>query len=141
MTCIAYRNGVMAADTLVCVGSIKYCFAHKILKTRAGWLVGVAGDMTNLSTIFDWAQGGFKKAELELTDDVAAIIVDPEGNVWIIDVHRRRIPVHGPYFAEGGAGHIALGAMAMGAGAEQAVEIAMRHSTVTGGEVESICLR
>lgn len=76
----------------------------------------------------------------EVEGDMECLIVHKSGQVFLQEGYNAPYPVDGPFFAVGSGAEIAIGAMAMGASAEQAVKIAAMYDTQTGGKVTVLSL-
>lgn len=61
------------------------------------------------------------------------IVITPD-QAWVFQ-EPGVVPVTAPYYAMGTGRDFALGAMAMGASAYEAVKVAMRHDVFSGGEI------
>jgi len=139
MTVIVYRDGVMAADSQVCNNEGLITGAvTKLARREDGSLLGLAGYAGDVTGFRDWFLAGGKDAWEAADKDhgFAAIVVSPNGRVSIFDQNGRSYPVEAPFYARGAGAEIAFGALAMGARADQAVEIACRFSVWCGGEVQ-----
>lgn len=136
MTTIAYRDGVLAADTLACWGSNRDGFATKIRK-RGAVLAGVSGALSAGQAFLDWFSSGMKGDPPAMPDGEAStfgLIVTPDD--WVLIWGPRGWErTRNPTVAMGSGSEFAQGAMEMGASAEQAVRVAMVHDTKTGGEI------
>jgi hypothetical protein len=64
------------------------------------------------------------------------LVVYPTGRVFYWDGSPTFVEMHGPFFAAGSGQDFALGAMAAGADARRAVEIAIQFDTQSGGRVD-----
>lgn len=142
MTTIALRHGILASDSRAYSGgSTPIGFKQKIWQLDDGTMFGISTVHPGLSEqVAAWIASGQDRDHLPPVDpNFTAILVDPDGQVFIsIDSYFFTGPLTGEYFAIGSGDHYALGAMAMGAGAVEAVEIAMLHDAWTGGKVCSI---
>jgi len=149
MTTIAYRDGVIAADTQETWedGSFTPCVKlYRMPKSVAevgGHIVGLAGGSYAGELFLEWYQVGDwdnppDLVNLDLEEDFEAIIVKPDGSLWSCNRLFAFIPHKTEYFATGSGGKVALGAMAMGATAEEAVRAAIKHDCYTGGRVQTI---
>lgn len=142
MTTIAYRDGIMAADSAVSnpdSGMLIGRTPNKVIRLPSGALYGSAGDLDDrllLAMIFD------VKTPDDLPDPVAlseikqsidAIFVFPDRRVFAVSTNERACAtmLEGEFFALGSGGDIAIGAMAAGASAYQAVEIACEWNSWT----------
>lgn len=136
MTTIAYRAGVLAADTLLTCGqSHRDGFALKVFKF--GDLLAAWGGNAVLGQRFmDWLKGGAmgEPPDLSSDKDVEIMIIMPDDLIitatkWGWDRSRS------PYRAMGMGKDYASGAMAFGASAEEAVRAALVHECFSGGPI------
>lgn len=137
MTTIAYRDGVLAADTAVCQGGLMLGSMIKIVRGKNGDLAGSVGD-----AVFNWAfstwflggeEGPAPEAKQEDSFD-RGVIFRKSG---LIDLFEPRgwFQASAPYFAFGSGREVALGAMFAGADAAVAVEAAIEFDPHSGGTV------
>ena len=134
MTCIAYRDGILAADTLSCT---KYgsnpVFLSKIFCFR-GVLYGSSGDTTETKIFRDWVEDDFAPPAPQIDQEISAIRVSPAAKIsWSSGKSIRFIEIDAPYFAIGSGADHAMGAMWKGADAVEAVECAKQLSRWCGG--------
>lgn len=136
MTTIAYRDGVLAADTQQT--DAHGCAHGRVVKvTRRGpILAAAAGQACHARKFLDWFRAGMNGEPAIGDDDRNAdgILFLPDGTV-IEFSPRGSKTVTCEFYATGSGMDYALGAMAMGASAEEAVRVAMRFDNCTGGEV------
>jgi ATP-dependent protease HslVU (ClpYQ) peptidase subunit len=131
MTTIAYKDGVMAADSRCTVGSEgggDRVFRCEKLFHRHGALIGTAGESGSGLIFVDWYGSG-DDAPSELIDGGAefdCIVVDVKGAIWLFDRWCKGERVLEPFWAVGSGAKAALGAMHAGASAKRAVEIACK---------------
>lgn len=139
MTTIAYRDGVLAADTQITCGSTIDGWTQKAFR-KGQLLFATTGCSGRGDAFLAWVRSGMKgdapemKGEKE-DDEEANGFLFPGGdrvvwryrNVWAS--HRA------PFFAYGSGADIAIGAMLAGATAEEAVRCAAERDTATGGEI------
>jgi hypothetical protein len=141
MTTIAFRDGVMASDSCwTALDGVQVVSAVKINRLASGALLGQAGDndsreVVELLNRVD-CRGKLPKrsALLRIKVDCSALLAFPSGRVYQVETSsREEIPedadigiweVNRGFAAVGTGSHLALGAMAHGATAEQAVVIA-----------------
>ncbi|QJA43107.1 hypothetical protein [Phaeobacter phage MD18] len=150
MTTIAYRNGVMAADTLMSRGNESSEGAVKIFTTKK-FLVGMSGAFANLAPLKGFITE--REGEVDSPGDLwefwgdvpfygngyCALIVTKSGEIWnAIDSPPVLIPSE--FDAIGSGGTYAMGAMGMGATAGDAVRIARKFDINTGGSVIRLTL-
>lgn len=138
MTTIAYRDGVIAADTMEVTSNSIIGVATKIARRDDGCLAGAAGDAVYSRAFLQWFEGGEKGNVPEgFSEDGyidRGVIFRPNG---IIEVYEPRgmFETTAPYYAIGSGRPEALGAMFVGADPEAAVRAAIAHDVHTGGEV------
>lgn len=145
MTTIAYKAGVLAADRQVTCGtSIEGRFT-KIVKRADGAMCGVTGASSLCAGFIRWfldngAQGQPDMvSRLDSNQRVEAVIVRPDGK---LECHEPNgwFEFEAECYAIGSGGDFATGAMAAGLGAEEAVRLAMRYDSLTGGGVDVLKL-
>lgn len=140
MTVIAYRDGVLAADTLVTESGRLYGFAQKIVRSRAGHIGGAGGPAEAGVKFMAWIEAGCVDAPPEHKDPADGIVIYPDGRTMHWDGGPVLLAAEAPFFALGCGAPIALGAMAAGADARRAVEIAIRYDCYCGGEITVLTL-
>jgi 20S proteasome alpha/beta subunit len=141
VTVIAFKDGVLASDTLISAGTTRTGQMNKIIKTKNGWLVGGAGRATSINELIVWAEAGMDFDNYpDDSKELSAILVDPKGKVFLMDEEYKPFPIKSKYHADGSGGDLALGAMEAGASAEEAVKIAIKYDTACGGAVQKVKL-
>lgn len=125
MTTICYRDGVLAADTAV-FDRGTYCGQMvKIAAAPDGTIGGGAGAQADVSAMVEWLRGGMSGEPPTISDDDSEFIwVKPDGTMWWRGPRSKVTQVVADYLAIGSGFRLAMGAMAHGASARQAVEIA-----------------
>ena len=139
MTVVTYRDGVLSADSLATAGHVITGQIAKIWRLDNGRLVGGAGGAGEMQSFVAWIRGG-GQGQWECKDKengFSALVVDTSGEVTIYDAEGRGYPLEADFIARGAGAELAMGAMAMGANAEQAVEIACRYSVWCGGPIQT----
>lgn len=136
MTTIAWDGKTLAADTLSTCSGIRSAYHAKIWR-EGRLLIGGAGSRTVTLQFRDWVRTGMKGA-CPLTKDIGNVfVVTPDGTgvMWCDDgpFHMDNEP-----WALGSGEQFALGAMAAGKTAEEAVAIAALYDTCTGGDVTAL---
>lgn len=145
MTTIAYRDGIMAADSRAFSGgSTPIGFKRKLFEMPDGSVVGVSTNQPGLGEWFvDWLSGkisedphNIREPVLQGNTEFTALHVTPLGNVFFYhDSLYPSGPLTDEFFAIGSGDRYAIGAMLMGASAVRAVEIAMQVDPWTDGEI------
>lgn len=138
MTTIAYRDGVLAADSLTTRGGTIDGHVRKIDRRDDGLLIAATGSLAYNSMFRAWALAGMAgdppKSPNEDAGGGTGVLFWPDGRVEFYEAEGR-FSLDAPYHAIGCGFQIALGAMFAGADAETAVRAAVAHDTCTGGEV------
>lgn len=132
MTTIAWRGNQLAADRL--------CSYHgsRVDKLRMDplgrLLIGGSGSNAGLvAAALDWYLHDHSKPSLD-GGSVEVLLIDSGGrSPRFATGLQRPTPIEGKFFAVGSGADYAMGAMAMGASAEEAVRIAARYDLNTGG--------
>lgn len=137
----------MAADSVISDDSRKQVdLAPKIFVTRQGWVLGVAGDMETrllLDLLLDCSEDNLPRSKdiKALQIQLEAILVTKK-HTFMIEAGRKDGEWYGQifkvdceYLAIGSGQDFALGAMAHGATAEEAVWCACKHDPHSGGPV------
>ncbi len=142
MTVIAYRDGVLAADTAGWCGQIMISTAEqKLFRTPSGTLFACAGLVPDRERFAAWAFGGFDlSARPRQTRDFGAITITSDGRIIKYDAKFEPYPWVGTYAVEGCEEQFMLGAMAAGASAEEAVRLAIEQTAYAGGSVSTLRL-
>lgn len=141
MTTIAYRSGVISADTRISYNSFHNGNREK-LALKGGYIVAMAGMTYLRRPLEQWASEGCPENSvpevlLENNDKFEAILIDGEGNCFNVECGYL-VPVIADYAAIGSGGMFALGAMAHGASSADAVAAAACHDKNTGGNIQSL---
>ena len=138
MTTIAYRNGILAADTRAIIGGSTMGSINKIAKNFGGSLAGAGGNAGYNYAFIEWFRNGEEgiPPEAKVTDNALdrGVIFRVDGKIEVYEPDGKFM-IKAPYYALGSGMDVALGAMFMGATAEQAVQAAIAHDNGTGGDV------
>lgn len=138
MTTIAYRDGVLAADTAMCQGGVIVGSVVKIALRDDGDMCGAAGDASYNAAFRIWFLGGESgnppDAKHEQDSFDRGVIFRKTGTIDVFEP-RGKFSVHAPYFAFGSGKESALGAMFAGADAETAIRAAIQFDPHTDGEI------
>ena len=138
MTTIAYRDGVLAADSLVTLGSTKVHGSYQKIRRIGQYLVGTAGSVACCQAFVDWLKSN-DDSHPPPKGEYGALIVDPRGRVREIENGSvLPVPRGAKFFAIGSGSPYALAAMYAGATAVDAVKIAAKIDTSTGLPVKTL---
>lgn len=141
MTTIAYRAGIIAADSYctsdnVFVGSIR-----KVARNEQGWLGGASGNVVFTSKWLDWFVSDFEESSMPTPEkngpnscDGLALMVGPKGTIRVVE-DKGFYDLQADYYAIGSGTDFAFGALAHGATAEEAVAAAIVHDRYSGGPI------
>lgn len=138
MTTIAWDGKMLAADRRVSYGNCSDHQRTKIYRRGDGALCGAVGQSSRCAAFTRWflsGEQGERPAMGEKSDAVHAIIVGADGVLTIHD-EAGWFEVEAQFTAIGSGCDYALGAMAMGADAGDAVRTAIRFDGLTGGAVD-----
>ena len=142
MTTIAYRDGVLAADTQVSGGGTRTGSIVKVVKAPDGFLGAACGNAAFCRRWLEWVRVGparWDAVRPEPNGEGAGVLVHPCGKVEQF-FDSGMVVEEAPYLAWGSGDELAMGALWMGADAEKAVHAAIAHNTGTGGRVVAVSL-
>lgn len=135
MTTVVTDGKVIAVDSQVKGQFVMQGPYQKLWRLDDGSVIGFCGHCTAWRPVVEWLNGGekpqFKKA------DFSAIILKPNGDLVYLDEEMHKEPIFAPY-AVGTGSQFALGALLHGATPEEAVEIACKLDSDSGGKVISM---
>ena len=142
MTTLAYKSGILAFDSKVTADGLCSGTMTKGRVTKK-YLVAACGAAEDVEAFLDWMDAGGiqddkKKFGLEREVDISAISVDKKGIVRHYGGRLYPYKIQASFHADGSGGHLAIGAMAHGATAVQAVKIASTYDSYTGGKVNTL---
>lgn len=156
MTTIAYKNGVVAADSRVTVesesGGARNFRTEKLFRRTVhingvpkNVILATAGESAPGSLFVEqWASGKslpeIREAFAYTEPDFTILVVSEDG---LFEVDRWCVmePVYEPFYAIGSGSKVAMGAMEAGASAQKAVEIACRRDPYTAPPVVTMRLK
>lgn len=133
MTCVAYREGIIAADSMSVVEEVKMNNEVKVAR-RKGHLFGLSGDdMPPLDEAIKWY---FNKCRGKLGPyKFTMLVVTPDKKVFDIEQNGSTNAINAPFYAVGSGAQAAMCAMEVGATAEQAVAACIKWCPEVGGKV------
>lgn len=136
MSIIVFRDGQLAADRQTEIYGAK-CRLYKLWfdRDKTDSLYGACGYEAHFKSFQEWIGKGARIAErpsIPGDSGFACIEVDRSGAAWVWDDDLQRMKFDGPYFAIGHGAPFAMGAMAEGANARRAVEVACQFSQFCG---------
>lgn len=143
MTTVAYRNGVIAADTGLTAGNLRDSHIIKIAKNKAGHVAGACGDAWWIAAFLKWFKSGGDLPTTPGTNFNTAIAIRSLRGITFYESGEGRTrfyAIKAAYHAIGSGRHLATGAMFAGAHPVDAVRAALAHDEGTHGRVVSLRL-
>lgn len=140
MTVIAYKDGVMAADTMLSAHN-QQSRAQKIVRLPDGGVAGGCGLWRNAYAGLKWlADGGDVDAATGLpkVEDATILIARPDGSLWLIEDGFPAFPIMDKVASVGCGSDAALMAMTLGLSPVQAVAKVTRQDLLCGDPVQSM---
>lgn len=140
MTTIAFDGKTVAADRLV----DEWMNVGKLFKLKDGRIVTGAGFYDQVVEVVAWLKrGGGESDRPALAEgedqDSDILVIHPDGKAyWLTWPYLRPVLVRDKFIAVGSGAKLALGAMAAGADARRAVQIACRFDPASGKGVDSV---
>jgi len=140
MTTIAYRDGIIAADSQVTLRDLNLGRQQKI-STAGDYILAHAGELWTFAGLVEWltkhdANPAKFPANLSNKENdgnqVFSTLVLHKENLFIIE-SGTLMPMNVPFHAIGSGCELALGAMAAGAGALEAVRTACQLCVYSSG--------
>jgi hypothetical protein len=142
VTVIVWTPDVMATDSLALRGDTHY-YVQKLWR-EGNAVIGLCGSSDYAMAWLAWYRAGRISADYpkcQDKDDYAIAVVAQEGYVYAYDRVPYPVRYEQPFAAWGCGREVALGALAMGASAVQAVEVAGKWCQGVGGPTQSERLR
>lgn len=143
MTIICARDGIMASDTMGVNGfGIKSFEETKLYRSPYNGIIGFAGDADYSSVFLEWYyERGYDRSSfpsIPKHGDFVALLMEDDGQLFISssDDKGKFFMRHHEFYAVGAGAQFAMGAMAQGATAEEAVALCIKHCAECGGEVQ-----
>lgn len=137
MTTVAIRGGYIAADRQL----DGWMSAGKLFRLKDGSILAGAGNYDDVIEVVKWMnEGGKEDKHPDLGDkETGFLLLRSDGKAfWLTVPFLRPVEVLDEFIAIGSGAGVALGAMAAGASAKRAVEIASRFDNQTGNGVNVI---
>lgn len=140
MTVAAYKDGILACDSMVVQGDVVVGEIRKLIAVPetagGGWMVG-AGPTAKVNQFIAKAIAGADPMPSD--EEINVLWVRPGGAVFAVEADSI-FEMVGPFHAIGSGMHVALGAMAAGATAVEAVQAACKICISCGGEVQWVSI-
>ena len=148
MTCIAFKDGVMAADTMLSSFNSQ-TRAQKIVRLPSGGVAGGCGLWRNAWAGLKYlADGGDPEGRPiprspegpPSVDEASILIAKPDGSLWLIENEFPAFPIMDAVAAIGCGSDAALMAMELGLTAVEAVGKVTRQDVLCGDPVQSMAV-
>jgi hypothetical protein len=140
VTTVAWKNGQLAADKKL----DQWMTTCKIFKLPNGAHLSGSGNFDDIIEIAAWFNAGCPPESIPQYsgDDTDLLIMEADGSCyWLTDPFLRKMKITEAYYAIGSGSKVALGAMAAGKSAKDAVIIASKHDVNTGNGVDIVKVR
>jgi len=137
VTTIAFKNGVLAADTGLTTSSV----AGEIKKINKceDFIGGACGNVVDVHKFLDWVEKGADPEALpKFADDFKGLLIDKTHNVRFVYKEGISCSVDAPFHAVGSGEEVAKGAFIAGATAKEAVQAAIHIDPYTRGHVDAL---
>lgn len=144
MTTIVFRDGLMACDTQHTYDETKF-FGVKKIEGGQNSVMGIAGASRFAHCAFEWWRSVDENEATDvhewhlqrqlLAEDIVMLVAHKSQGIFRLDCTGRATQIHDKYAALGTGAQAALGAMAMGATAVQAIDVAIKYDLYTGGDI------
>lgn len=134
MTTAAYKDGVLVSDSGMGSHSTYEGSVRKLFRSKSNGIVAGCGDAVSLALIEEWAEQ--HNCDLDFLADIperfdySGLWIREDRSLWFFE-KGVAFRFDAPFAAIGSGRDIALGAMAAGASAEQAVTIAVTFDNAT----------
>lgn len=141
MTCIAWKDGVLAADKRSTEGSMART-TTKIIRAANGELLGATGNTSVCRELREWWLAGADATKWPAAGREASLLVIQPSTGKVLFVWDGPVPVEleDDFIAIGCGSDFATAAMHCGKSAREAVEIACLYSTNCGNGIDEIAL-
>jgi len=134
MTVIAWDGKTIAADRQCSNAGMKWA-TTKLFRLRNGEVCGICGDWSHGMQVMAWYEDGAEPAsfpDCRSDEDWARLVLLRADGLWTYERTPYPLRIEGCFMAFGAGADFAMGAMAMGADARRAVEVANQFSTGCG---------
>jgi hypothetical protein len=137
LTTIAYDGKTVAADRLAALGGTPTlcCKVAKVDYEGEACIVAATGVSSECQAMLRWAKQGFKSDDKPKVTESTLLAFFEDSRIvwrWMDDRPQEMITLIESFWSDGSGADYALGAMAYGATAKEALEIATRLDINTG---------
>jgi len=139
MTTVAFKGGVLAADTQITSGSEAVEGSISKLAKCENFMGGGCGNLIDMCKFLSWVEEGADPKHFpKFTDNFTGLLVGKGGKVCFVRSDGISRPVEAPFYAIGSGEEVAKGALVAGATAGEAVQAAIHIDLYSGGSVEAL---
>lgn len=133
-TIVATKKGIYA-DT-----KCSYTVPFKVSKivSVGSSVFGGSGDLDDIVRFFEWRKKGGKLKDAPTLEDGLDVLEVCKDGIFMWGKKLVRLKVDEPVYAVGSGSQYAMGAIAMGASPEQAIETAARYDSQTALPIEFV---
>lgn len=146
MTVIAFKNGVMAADTMLSSHNSQ-ARAQKIIRLPDGGVAGACGQWNRAYSGLKYLADGGSLEDRPTPrtlegppniDGASLLVAKPDGSLWLIEDEFPAFPIRDKVASIGCGSDAALMAMTLGLSAVEAVAKVTRQDVLCGDPVQSM---
>tara|TARA_S200002703_G_scaffold66963_1_gene58119 strand:- start:24 stop:479 length:456 start_codon:yes stop_codon:yes gene_type:complete len=146
MTTIAYRDGIVAADSQETFGDGRIGFCKKLYKVK-DTVIATAGDSYTGLMFVDWFERGARMEDapdlsmVTADEDFECLVLEDTETIYTINRFFQKYYIEMPdnYYAIGWGANYALVAMDVGdLTAKEAVKVAAKYDAYTGGKITTM---
>ena len=135
MTTIICNRDKIVGDSLV-TSAYGVSTTTKLFKLRVGGVVGISGTLVEGLVFVEWLKGDMQKTPPKM-NEVEGILLR-NGIIYHFDGHAFPMRVLDKVMAVGSGAQFALGAYYAGASLHEAVKIACKLDTCSGGRIKEL---
>lgn len=139
MTVIAYRSGIIAADSAVWRGDYVSGSVRKIRRLPDGGLAAASGSMTIMQWFLQRMETGEDFSHPPIDPDnggFAGLVLRANGDLFACDLNMVLYEVKAEWFALGASSGFTAGCLAAGASADEAVRLTLKWTDAGRGDIQ-----
>jgi hypothetical protein len=140
MTIVCFKDGILAADSVVVEDGMAYGLMRKIIRSDTGCLAGGSGDVSSLYPFLEWVRKGMKARGKPTIGELDGIVIKPNGEILFFENGLVPFKVSSKSHAIGSGAQMAIGAMMHGATAIQAVKYVCERITTCQEPIQALRL-
>jgi len=142
MTTIAFKNGVLAADTALTSGVDAFAGEMTKIAMCDDFMGGASGNILDISKFLDWVEEGADFKNLpEFEGSINSLLISKKHEVRTVGKGGISRPIEAPFHAIGSGEEAAKGALIVGATAKEAVEAAIHIDLYSGGHADVLSFK